>query len=329
MQKKAIQFIFIIFIILLLAACSDNESSGNSEDTSDDSLTVYTTIYPLEYFTERIGGADVNIENVIPPGADAHSFEPTSRTMVDLAESDAFIYSGAGLEEFADTVIEAIENEEVLIVNATEGVNFISGEGVYSHDHGGEDEHEGHEENEHDEHNEVTDSDPHVWLDPNRSITIAENIKNKLIELKPESEDVFEVNFNSLKQDLEELDSEFKKMVGQAENKTFLVSHSAYGYWEDVYGLEQIGISGLSTSDEPSQQEMVEIINLVKENNLKYIYFEPNLSNKIAETTQRETGTETLTLSNLESITEENINSAEDYFDIMKKNIDSLQQGFE
>lgn len=329
MQKKAIQFIFIIFIILLLAACSDNESSGNSEDTSDDSLTVYTTIYPLEYFTERIGGADVNIENVIPPGADAHSFEPTSRTMVDLAESDAFIYSGAGLEEFADTVIEAIENEEVLIVNATEGVNFISGEGVYSHDHGGEDEHEGHEENEHDEHNEVTDSDPHVWLDPNRSITIAENIKNKLIELKPESEDVFEVNFNSLKQDLEELDSEFKNMVGQAENKTFLVSHSAYGYWEDVYGLEQIGISGLSTSDEPSQQEMVEIINLVKENNLKYIYFEPNLSNKIAETIQRETGTETLTLSNLESITEENINSAEDYFDIMKKNIDSLQQGFE
>ena len=116
-------------------------------------------------------------------------------------------------------------------------------------------------------------------------------------------------------------------MVANAKNKTFLVSHSAYGYWEDAYGLKQIAISGLSPTDEPSQGEIIEIIDLVKEQKLAYIYFEPNLSNNVAKAVQTETGSQTLILNNLESITDENINNNEDYLTIMRKNIEALSQG--
>ena len=168
--------------------------------------------------------------------------------------------------------------------------------------------------------------DPHAWLDPIRSIIIAENIKNALIELNPENKAVFDENFIFLKKDLEQLNKKFTDTINNSKGKTFIVSHSAYGYWEDAYGLKQIAISGLSPSDEPSQSKIVEIIKSVKENNLQYIYYEPNVKNKIANTVKKETGLETLTLNNLESISKESIESDEDYLSLMEKNIEALSQ---
>jgi zinc transport system substrate-binding protein len=324
-KMKRILFILLgaLALILFLSACSKTEKTESSEDTKQ--LTVFTTIYPLEFFTERIGGDLVKTENIVPPGSDAHSVEINSKTMIKVAESDAFIHTGTGVEGFADSVADSLEKEDVVIVSASENIDFTSSNVEAPDQHGEEEGADEHSEEGHEEHGE-SDIDPHVWLDPKRSISIAENIKNALVQLQPENKEAFEDNFITLKNDLEKLDSEFNNMVSQSKTKTFIVSHSAYGYWEDAYGLKQIGISGLSPTDEPSQKQLTEVIDLVKENNLQYIFFEPNLKNKVAEAVQNETGTKALTLNNLESITGENIKNNEDYFVIMRKNIDALKQ---
>jgi zinc transport system substrate-binding protein len=326
----------VLMIVFTLAACNSATQTESDGENTSDKLKIYTTIYPMQYFTERIGGDYVSTENLVPPGADAHSVEVTTKTMVDVAESDAFIYTGTGVEGFADAVIDSLEKEDVIIVNASENVSFIGALEREEHNEEAEETtHEEHDEEnhseetaeEHEEHEEHTsDQDPHVWLDPERAIVIAENIKNALVELKPARKQEFEDNFSALKTELEDLDSEFNNMVDSSKTKTFIVSHSAYGYWEDAYGLKQIGISGLSPTDEPSQKQLSNIIDLVKENDLKYIFFEQNLENKVAEIVKNETGTEALTLHNLESITDENIENSEDYFIIMKKNIEALKQ---
>jgi len=322
-NKKICAAISFIIGILILTGCS----SGVTPTSEESKLEIYTTIYPFQYFTERIGGEAVSTKSIVPPGADAHSIDITMKEMTKLADSDVFIHSGTGLEGFADSIIKAMENENVKIINATENVKLISGQVDVHDDEENSDEH-GEEENEdgHGEHGEELAFDPHAWLDPIRSTIIAENIKNALIELKPENKSVFEENFNSLKKDLEQLNKEFEDVVNKSKGKTFIVSHSAYGYWEEAYGLKQIAISGLSPFDEPSQSKIVEIIKSVKENNLQYIYFEPNVKNKIANTVKKETGLETLTLNNLESISKESIESNEDYLSLMKKNIESLSQ---
>ncbi|MEK4084303.1 metal ABC transporter solute-binding protein, Zn/Mn family [Psychrobacillus sp. FSL K6-1415] len=322
MNKKILTTMLFMFSLLFLTACSKEEVGTINEEGE---LKVYTTIYPFQYFTERIGGEYVAVENLIPPGSDAHSVEITMKNMTNVAESKAFIYSGTALEGFANAVIDAVKDEDVKIVNATEGIDFING--VEDTDSEEEDTEEHENEEEHAEHSEGISIDPHVWLDPNRSITIANNIKNALNEISPDNTDAFEENFNSLKQDLEMLDENFKTMVANADSNTFLVSHSAYGYWEEAFGLQQIGISGLSPTDEPSHKELIEIIALVNEQKLQYIYIEPNLTNKVAVSVQRETGLNALTLNNLESISEENIKNNEDYFTIMKDNIEALEQG--
>ncbi|MGY3716954.1 metal ABC transporter solute-binding protein, Zn/Mn family, partial [Sutcliffiella cohnii] len=181
-----------------------------------------------------------------------------------------------------------------------------------------EEEEEGHEDH--------GDTDPHVWVDPIRAIQIAENITNALIILAPEHKEYFETNYLELKEELETLDQEFQAMVNEAKTKTFVVSHAAYGYWEDAYQLKQIGISGLSPTSEPSQKQLIEIIELVRSENINYIFFEPNLSNKVAKTVQYETEVDSLTLHNLESLTDDDIQRNKDYFTIMRENIGSLQQ---
>jgi zinc transport system substrate-binding protein len=328
MNKKLLTFMLFMLTLLFLTACGKEEvETTNEEGNGVENLKIYTTIYPFQYFAERIGGEYITVENIVPPGSDAHSVEVTMKDMMDVAESKAFIHSGTALEGFSDALIDAVKNEDVKIVNATEKIDFITG---LEDSHSEEESEEKNEEENVEEHAEIgegTSVDPHVWLDPNRSITIANNIKSALIEISPENTEVFEDNFDSLKQDLELLDETFKTMVTNTDSNTFLVSHSAYGYWEDAYGLQQIGISGLSPTDEPSHKHLVEIIELVNEQKLQYIYFEPNLANKVANSIQAETGLNALTLNNLESISEENLENNEDFLTIMFKNIEALEKG--
>ncbi|MBT2691000.1 zinc ABC transporter substrate-binding protein [Bacillus sp. ISL-47] len=304
--------------ILALGGCSQAAQEDKSIQTADEKIKIYTTIFPLQNFSEKIGGEFVEVENIVPAGSDAHSFEPTTKTMVQIAEGDAFIYLGTGIEGFTDAVISAVKNEDTAIVKASEGTPLI---GVPE---SSEDEHE--EENDEEHAGEDGDVDPHVWLDPGRSVQLAENIKNALIKIDPSQQDYFEKNYQALKDNLEKVDSKFESMANEAQTKTFIVAHSAYGYWEDAYGLKQIGISGLSPSAEPSQKQLEEIVKTAENAELKYILFEQNVENRVAEVIKRELGADTLTLHNLESLTEEDIQNNEDYISLMNKNIETLKQ---
>ncbi|MEA3320963.1 MAG: zinc ABC transporter substrate-binding protein [Bacillota bacterium] len=314
MYKRIKSFMIFFIIIILISGCFENQSIN--EDKENKQLTIFTTIYPLEYFTKRIGGSLVSIENIVPPGSDAHSIDLSPSEVVKVAKGDAFIHSGTGLEGFAMSIIKSLEGEQVMIVNATENISLLESSA--------RDQHSDDEKNHKNEKSEV---DPHFWLDPIRSIEVADNIKKSLVELNPEEKEIFEANFISLKKDLEKLDAEFNEMIKSADKKKFIVSHSAYGYWEDRYGLEQIGISGISPSDEPSQQQLIEIINLVGEEGLTLIFFEENLNNKVVKTVQNETGTSPLFLHNLEMLSEERREANEDYLSIMRNNLKMLDKG--
>src|SRR5699024_4277101 len=109
-------------------------------------------------------------------------------------------------------------------------------------------------------------------------------------------------------------------------NKKILVSHAAFSYWEERYGVEQISIHGISTENEPSQKELVEIIDMANEKNLDHIIFEQNVSSRIKEVIKEEIRAESLTLHNLAVLTEEDIKEKRDYLSIMRNNLDVLDK---
>lgn len=327
----------VLVLSLILAGCGKTETvSKNDDKKNQDKVTVYTTIYPLEDFTRKIGGEFVDVQSIYPPNVDAHSFEPSQKDMVSLANSDLFIYTGVGLEGFAEKAAEAVKKEDVQIVKAAEGIELIETEDEHHHgdeeseseqheDENGHSEKDEHEDSEAHEDHTDGDLDPHVWLDPVLSIDLANNIKNALSKQMPEHAAEFESNFNQLKNELEKLDQEFKTTIDSSKTKNLLVAHAAYGYWEKRYGIEEIAISGLSPTQEPSQKELQAIIEESSEHNIQYVIFEQNVSPKIAKIIQEEIGAKSLTLHNLEAITEENIKQKDDYFSIMHKNLETIK----
>lgn len=316
----------VLFLLLFLAACGNSEEKVESDNQP---VQVYTTVYPLQYFAERIGGKSVNVSSIYPAGANEHTFEPTQKDMMALADADLFFYIGLGLEGFVENAKKTLAEEHVKMVATVDAVSdeqLEESDHVHeeatteeSHDHEHEDEsaeeHEGHDHG---------DIDPHVWMSPKISQSLALSIKDSLVEISPEQKETFEKNYEELINELQQLDADFEEMAQAAKNKTFFVSHAAFGYIANTYGLEQLAVAGLNSQDEPSQKELTKLIDLAEEKNISYILFEQNVSSKLTEVIQREIGAESLVLHNLGVLSKEDIENKETYFTLMHKNLETL-----
>lgn len=307
MHNKVISVFITTFLLLMtLSACGQEATDKNN------TLTVYTTVYPLKFFTEQIGGNYVNVESIYPNGGDEHTFEPTQKDFIKLADSDLFFYIGFGLEGFVSKAKTTLKKENVKMVAIGEKVQIPKVD-------------EDHEEESNDEHDHLEGINPHLWLDPIYCIEMAEFIKDELIKNNPENKKVFESNFTELKNKLVKLDESFRKVVETSKTKEFLVSHAAFSYWETRYGLKQIHVLGLSTTDEPSQKQLKNLIDLAKKHQLKSILVEQNVSKKIPEIVKKEINGESLPIHNLAILSDTDIKNGEDYFSISEKNVAGLK----
>ncbi|RSD27854.1 metal ABC transporter solute-binding protein, Zn/Mn family [Mesobacillus subterraneus] len=379
-MKKNAFILFIFTIGILLSGCGQETAKETAKDTQDDNkLQIYTTVYPLQYFAQEIGGEFVNVETIYPPGADEHTFEPSQKDMIALADADLFFYVGLGLEGFVDKASKTLKNEKVKMVPTGEALdmeehneeaeghedanhgegdhedaNHDSHDGEESHEehegdnhkddashedehgneeshedeHGNEESHEdehGNEESHEDEHNHG-DVDPHVWLNLVYADQLALVIKDQLVEIMPEQKETFEQNYANLSEQLRNLDTQFKETVDSSKRKEFIVSHSAFGYWEERYGVKQISIAGQSTTSEPSQKELQKLITHAKDEKIKYVLNEQNFNSKLAQMVQKEIGAELLTLHNLSVLTDEDLKNKETYLTLMENNIATLKK---
>lgn len=320
MHKKL--FFTVLISILLLAACgktNENEVSSDANSTNH-ALSIYTTVYPIQYFTERIGGEHVHVQSIYPPGADEHTFDPTQKDMMALADSDLFFYIGLGLEGFVEKAQSTLKGEHVKMIATAEN---ISEETLHEgHDH----EHEQNTNVVHDDHDQHHGAfDPHVWISPMLSVELATSIKDALIEEMPDMQEDFEENFKLLKDDLVELDQNFKEMATNAPSKTFFVSHAAFGYIADAYDLEQIAIAGLNSQSEPSQKQLATLVSQAKDLDVNYILFEQNISSRLTDVIRKEIGAESLLLHNLGILTADDVKNNEDYLSLMEQNIETLR----
>lgn len=300
-----------IFLLFISTACN-----SKNENQPNDSLTIYTSIYPLQFIIEEIAGEDVIVESIYPPGVDAHTFEPTSKQLTEIAQADLFIYMGGEMESVTDTIAGALDSQNITLLELSSMEGLLEdNETNHHHNH----------EHAHD-HNNL---DPHVWLDPLKMVDMAERIKQELIQLKQEDETAITERFNEFQEKMTTLDEAYNSQLQGKDNKQIIVAHAAFGYWENRYGIRQIALRGISTEQEPSQKEIVDMIRIAQENNAEYILFDQYGTDKLAEIIQDQIGLEALYLHNLEVLTEEDIKNNEDYISLMKKNLDTLDQAIQ
>nr|WP_036675065.1 zinc ABC transporter substrate-binding protein [Paenibacillus sp. FSL R5-192] len=316
----------LILTLLVLSACG--QDSSNSAKIVEGKVNVVTTFYPVYAFTTAIGGEDANVINLLPTGVEPHDWTPKSQDIVNTSKAQLFFYNGAGLEGWVPNFLKSLNSDtQVKSVAVSEGVKLLTAEGDDGHGHGEE-----HEDEHADEHTDEATSedvadhhiDPHTWVSPKSAMIMAENIKNSLVEADPDHKAGYEQRYEELRTKLETLDQRFTDELANVPNNEIVVSHQAFGYLARDYGLTQHAIMGLSPDAEPTGQDIVKLAKLVKDEGIKYIFFEELVSDKLAKTLASEAGVETMVLNPVEGLTKEQATNGDDYFTLMEKNLQNL-----
>lgn len=351
-QRTVVPFIFVLMLSIILSGCS----SKPQQALEDGKINVVASFYPLYDFTSKIGGEHVNVINLVPTGVEPHDWSPKGQDMSNLSKADLFIYLGAGFEGWVDQTLGSLDkNSQMTAVEASRGIKLIPGTDD-GHDHGHEEEVQGHADAAHDEHQDEhkdtehkdehqdahteehqdehqdehkdehneSGMDPHVWLSPVNAKLIAQNVKDALVKADAANQADYEANFQKLSDQLDELHTQYKEKLAGTSKKEIVVSHQSFGYLAHEYGLTQKSIMGLTADAEPTSKDMQEILRFIKDNQLKYIFFEELVSDKLARTLANDAGVETLVLNPIEGLTEEQLQQGEDYVSIMENNLNNL-----
>ncbi|MET9856187.1 metal ABC transporter substrate-binding protein [Streptomyces sp. NPDC006450] len=299
-----------------LTACSGTAGAAGAEDGK---LHVMASFYPMQFLAERIGKDHVKVDTLTKPGVEPHDLEITPKQTAQLGEADVVLY----LKTLQPAVDKAVAQSGVKNIVDAATLTQLEVHGTSGHDEHAAAGEEGHAEGDGHSHGEAGE-DPHVWLDPVKYAEIAKGVGAALEKSDPDHAADYKKNTAGLVAELGALDTEFKDGLKNTASKTFITTHSAFGYLAERYGLDQEGISGVDPESEPSPARMKELQTLSKQDNVSTVFFETLASDKTAKTLAADTGLKTDVLDPLEGITD--TSQGADYFGVMRANLKNLQK---
>ena len=305
LKSKAIFKFGVIALSLVLVACS----GGSSDEVGcpvieNRKINVVATTPMIGEFVSQVSGDSINLTVLMPPEADPHTYEPAPQDAGKIADADLVFYTGLMYEPAP--LIELLENS----VCGSEALAEV-GESVFpiefkegGHDDHGEKEHDDHDEEGHDDDDEEGHDDhdghnhgaydPHFWFDPNRVAYAAEFIESKLVEFDPSNSAAYEAAGEAYADELKGLTSQVSELISSipSQNRKLITTHESLGYLEAKFGLEVLStiIPDLDSSNEISPSQLVGVIDVIEDNNVKVIFIEAEAPSVYAETIVAETG---------------------------------------
>ncbi|MFC2164864.1 metal ABC transporter solute-binding protein, Zn/Mn family [Acidobacteriota bacterium] len=318
MRKNKLFYAFWGIPLLIAGLVFLDENTLKGEDLkATGKIRALATVYPLMEFTQAVLGDRGEVTLLLPPGAEIHSWQPRPSDMDKIAQSDLFVCVGAELEPWIDDILNSVGNPKLNVFRASKGISLLGG---------AESEHEHHHDHDHD-HGVL---DPHIWLDFNLDQVIIDRLVSEMSELKPSESSYFKANGKKYKDRLQKLDQKFKTSLSGCKGRTFILGgHAAFGYLAKRYHLNQISLYGLNPDSTPTPRELVEVVELAKEHNIKVIYFEIHVSDELAKVIAREIGARTLVLNPAANMTRSQIQVGTTFFDIMNMNLNNLIEGLD
>lgn len=285
---RPIVYPLLIVRLVLILAIVPLGAAGCAGEGDDGRTSVAAAFYPLAYAAQEIGGDNVSVRNLTPPGAEPHDVELSARDVERIRAADVVLYLGSGFQPNFERAVDGADGEKVDLLQGLELLISVD-EGV----------------------------DPHVWLDPLRYAEQARRVGEALE--RAEQAERFAAR-------LPKLDDDFERGLARCARREIVTSHAAFGYLADRYGLEQITLTGASPEAEPTARDLERIVLEVEGSGATTVFFETLVSPRLAETVAREAGAKTAVLNPLEGLTEDEIAAGEDYFSVMRENLETLRR---
>ena len=288
----------VIALSIVLVACAGGSSAeAGCPVIEDRKINVVATTPMIGEFVSQVGGDNINLTVIMPPEADPHTYEPAPQDAGTIADADLVFYTGLKYEPAAvvkllessacSTDVLAEVGENVFPIEFKEGGHDDHGDHD-DHDEEGHDDHEGHEGHDHGA------FDPHFWFDPNRVAYATEYIESKLVEFDPSNASSYEAAGSAYTDELKSLTGQVSDLISTvpSQNRKLITTHESLGYLEAKFGLEVLStiIPSLDSANEISPAQLVDVIDVIEDNNVKVIFIEAEAPSVYAETIVAETG---------------------------------------
>ena len=244
-----------------------------------DQLPVFVSIAPQAYFVQQIGKERVDVQILVEPGADPHTYEPKPRQMVALSKAKLYFAVGIEFEKARLGKISAM-NPNLGIVHTDSDIRKLP---MAAHDH-----HASHDTHEHKDKAHMTSHDygsesldPHIWLSPPLVMLQARSILTALQALDPAHRSVYESNYRAFIVELVDLDAQLRSTFDRFKNAPIMVFHPSWGTFAHTYGLRQVPIEIEGKRPKPAQ--LKELIEHARADGIKVVFVQPQFSTKSAE----------------------------------------------
>jgi zinc transport system substrate-binding protein len=307
---KKIVFIIAIAAIIAGGIVASVNSHQNKKSESN-KITIVTTLFPLYDMAKHIGADKVVVSMLLPPGMEPHTFEPKPGDIMKINEADVFVYTGRFMEPWAEDIIKGVINKKLIVVDASKGTRMIPA--VF-----------------HDEDEPVGALDPHIWLDFDNARIMAENIAEALEARDPADTAYFRQNLADYNKQLTKLDASFRTALSTCKRREIVYGgHYAFGYLAKRYGLKYLAAQGVSPDAEPTANDLARLVDQIKKDHIKCVFYEELTSPKIAETIAGETHAKLLLLNAAHNLSKDQFEHGVSFFEILHADLDNLKIGLE
>ncbi len=300
--------IFLILILILILGIV-------SLSYAQEKINILTTTSDLKSIAEFIGGDKVKVDGLAKGYQDPHFVEAKPSFMIKAKKADLFIRVGLELEiGYEELIIDGSRNPKIRIgqlghLDASEGALLLEVPTTTKIDRSMGDVH--------------PMGNPHYWLDPLNAKIIASNIAERLSKLRPEEEAYFERNLSDFNHKIDEKLIEWKKKMAPFKGEKVAIYHRSWPYFFNRFDLEIACELEPKPGIPPSPEHLREVIEKIKQENVKVILMEVFYDEKPARFVAQATGAKVVIVPNSVGGTKE----AQDYFSLMDTIIDKLAQG--
>lgn len=277
------KIILIITMLLCLTGCFKSDSY--------EGISIYTTLYPIEYITKTLYGEYATINSIYPNGVDIENYTITNKKLNDFSKADLFIYNGLGNEkQIAANLIE--KNKNMDIIDVAQGL-------------------------------EIKNDKSELLISPSNFLMMAQNIKNGLKENVKNTSIIESINnnYDDLKIKISEIDAELKLIAENAKNKKIIVANNSFKFLEK-YGFEVLSISA---DDENSNTNLSKAKSLFSSKTNTYLFIIKGTEKTETIESLENDGAKLAEVNPMYTLTDEEIKNDLDYITILKSFIDTIK----
>ena len=321
-MKKVVALILICTLCLALCACGQQAQAPET----DGGVNIVATVFPAYDFARQIAGDDGNVTLLIPPGSEAHSYEPTPQDIIRIQNCDLLVCNGGESEAWLDEILGGMGNEipTVVMLDCVDALTEEDKDGMQVHEHH---DHEHDHDDDHDEH-EDEEYDEHVWTSPVNAQLICRAISAALCQADPAHASDYTARCVDYCAELQELDADFRGVIANVKRHTLIFADRfPVRYFVEEYGLDYFAaFPGCADDAEPSARTVAFLIDRVREEQAPAVLYIEFSNQKMADIVCEDTGCEKLLFNSCHNVTADQLRGGVTYLELMRGNLETVKE---